>query len=78
MYFALFSGASQCIDAREVAFLRPDIHASIFPHRSLAPSQSSGPDGDQRMASQRVSACIFSPPPRTQSPSLPVHRSAEW
>lgn len=55
-----FPGASKCINARKVAFLRPDIYTSIFPHRHLAASQSSGPDGDQRMASQRVSVRVFS------------------
>lgn len=72
-----FPGASKCINARKVAFLRPDVYTSIFPHRHLAASQSSGPDGDQRMASQRVSARIFRPPSHTQSPSLPVHCLAE-
>lgn len=72
-----FPGACKCINARKVAFLRPDVYASVFPRRRLAASQSSGPDGDQRMASQRVSARVFRPPPRTQSPSLPVCRSAE-
>lgn len=53
-----FPGAGECINARKVAFLRPDVYASVFPHRHLAASESPGPDSDQPMASQRVSACI--------------------